>query len=259
VGYELGNAVDPADPAYRAAAVRLLRKSAETFAVWIYLYQKKLDRIGGIPTLDPSVSDFRDINMNPLTVFDHGTFMDLVVETNRRRYGRDGTAYPGTRYSRSVLRYGNGNPQDPAFDSLAEWYADAATRSIYVRIPWGKLLVTDPSGRSAWFGFDGGLNVRTAATSGVELSVYALKPTAGPDNLSAMEVAMSLPVGAAPQALTWKGWDTVKPESYFKKSYFAMQKQFLEEQHGEQTAPGPRTPGLRAVGSGAQPGSPAGR
>ena len=189
----------------------------------------------------------------------NGTFMDLVVETNRRRYGRDGTAYPGTRYSRSVLRYGNGNPQDPAFDSLAEWYADAATRSIYVRIPWGKLLVTDPSGRSAWFGFDGGLNVRTAATSGVELSVYALKPTAAPDNLSAMEVAMSLPVGAAPQALTWKGWDTVKPESYFKKSYFAMQKQFLEEQHGEQTAPGPRTPGLRAVGSGAQPGSPGGR
>ena len=189
-----------------------------------------------------------------------GTFMDFVVETNRRRYGRDGTAYPGTRYSRSVLRYGDGDPQASDYDSLAEWYVDAKTRSILVRIPWGKLLMTDPSGRSVWFGFDGGLNVRTAASSGIELSVYALKPTAGPDNLGSMEVAMALPGSAGSvQALTWKGWDTVKPEPYFKRSYFAMQKQFLEEQHGEQTAPSPRTPGLRAVGGGPKPGGPGGR
>jgi hypothetical protein len=193
-----------------------------------------------------------------------GTFLDFVVETNRRRYGRDGTAYPGTRYSRSVLRYGAGDPQSPNFDSLAEWYADPQTRSILVRIPWGKLLITDPSGRAAWYGFDGALNVRTGVSAGVELSVFALKPAPALDNLGAMQVAMSLPAVsggalAKPEVLTWKSWETVKPEAYLKRSYFAMQKQFLEEQHGKQTAPGPRTPGLRAVDRDAQPGAAGGR
>src|SRR4029079_15801169 len=100
----------------------------------------------------------------------------FVGETNRRRYGRDGTSFPGTRYSRSVLRYGDGDPQSAANDSLAEWNVDAKNKAILVRIPWGKLLLTDPSSRSAWFGFDGALNARTAASSGVDISVFALKP-----------------------------------------------------------------------------------
>lgn len=193
-----------------------------------------------------------------------GTFSDLVVETNRRRYGRDGTAYPGTRYSRSVLRYGDGDPQAPDYDSLAEWYVDAKEKAILVRIPWGKLLVTDPSSRTAWFGFDGALNARTAASSGVQLSVFALKPGESATDLGAMQVAMSLPAvsGAAiakPETLNWKPWETVAPEPYFKKAYFSMTKEFLEERNGEPTAPDTRTPALRAVGGGASAGRPGSR
>ncbi|MDP9267812.1 MAG: hypothetical protein M3P27_05735 [Acidobacteriota bacterium] len=190
-----------------------------------------------------------------------GTFMDFVVETNRRRYGRDGTSYPGTRYSRSVLRYGDGDPQAAAYDSLAEWNVDVKNKAILVRIPWGKLLLTDPSSRAAWFGFDGALTARTASSSGVDIAVFALKPGGAPDNVSAMQIAMSLPAisGSAisnPASLTWKPWETVKPEPYFKKSYFAIQKEFMEEHNGEQTAPGTGTPALRAVGGGARAGGP---
>ncbi len=42
-----------------------------------------------------------------------GSFEDLQVETNRPRYGRDGTVYRGRSYSRSVLRYGTAIPPRP--------------------------------------------------------------------------------------------------------------------------------------------------
>ncbi|MGH9509323.1 MAG: tetratricopeptide repeat protein, partial [Terriglobales bacterium] len=59
-----------------------------------------------------------------------GSFDEFIVETNRQRYGRDGTVYRGQRYSRSILRYGSANPAAPDFDSLAEWNADVNQRSI---------------------------------------------------------------------------------------------------------------------------------
>src|SRR5204862_126809 len=71
-----------------------------------------------------------------------GTFQELVVETNRRRFGRDGTMFPGQRYSRSQMRFTNMNDREA--DSLAEWYTDPKSQAIVVRIPWGKILVTDP-------------------------------------------------------------------------------------------------------------------
>jgi tetratricopeptide (TPR) repeat protein len=197
---------------------------------------------------------------------ERGTFMDLVVETNRRRYGRDGTAYPGNRYSRSLLRFGDGDPTQPDYDSLAEWTVDSKNKAILVRLSWGKLLITDPSSRTAWFGFDGALNARTAASSGVEVNVFSLKPGGAPDNLGAMQVAMSLPalaggsVSAKPdEAFTWKGWEAVKLEEYYKKSYFAIQKEFMEERNAEPTAPGTRTPAVRTVGRAAGAGSTGGR
>ncbi|HTK95680.1 MAG TPA: hypothetical protein VL382_08570 [Terriglobales bacterium] len=194
----------------------------------------------------------------------NGTFMDFVVETNRRRYGRDGTAYSGTRYSRSQMRYGDGDPKQADFDSLSEWYVDSKTKAILVRIPWGKLLMTDPSSHMTWFGWDGSLATRIASSSQVNVSVFALKPGGSPDDLGAMQVAMSLPAVAngtitQPEAVTWKAWETVKPDPYFKQSYYAMQKQFLEEQHGQPTAPDTRTPALRTLGSGARPSGPASR
>jgi hypothetical protein len=38
---------------------------------------------------------------------DDGRFMGIVVETNRRRLGRDGTVFPAESVSRSALRHGS--------------------------------------------------------------------------------------------------------------------------------------------------------
>jgi hypothetical protein len=160
-----------------------------------------------------------------------GQFGEFIVETNRRRFARDGTQFVGQRYSRSVLRNDNGNPQAPDYDSLAEWYSDAKKNSIYVRIPWGKLLMTDPSSRQAYHGFDAAVHVRTITSTDVELSVFELTPGANPADVTNAIVVASYPAARnghieQPERVIWKNWETVPLDPYFKKSFYAMQKEF---------------------------------
>lgn len=163
---------------------------------------------------------------------DEGRFVDMVVETNRARYGRDGSYFPGQRYSRSILRYGSGNYNDPHYDSLAEWYFDPGTAAILVRIPWAKLLVTDPSSRRVWAGFNNGTTL-TATAPGIQLSAFALQENGDPAQISATSLlsAFPSPAGTAiqgPAQMTWPAWDTVRPQPYFKKAFYAIQKEFLQ-------------------------------
>ncbi|MGH9579755.1 MAG: tetratricopeptide repeat protein [Terriglobales bacterium] len=163
-----------------------------------------------------------------------GHFVDMVVEPNRAREGRGGVIYPAQRYNRSDLRHGNGNPTADDFDSLAEWFADVKGKVILVRIPWGKLLVTDPSSLQAFGGFDAAGSARTFPTPGVDVAVFALKPGAPAADLAAMSVAATWPAASGSKLeglkrFTWKRWETVKPETYFKKAYYAMQKEYSEQ------------------------------
>lgn len=161
---------------------------------------------------------------------DSGQFEDMVVETNRARYGRDGTYYAGQRYSHSILRYGSGDPASSNYDSLAEWFFDSAKADIVVRIPWGKLLITDPSSRQVWAGFVQG-SPQTARSMGIQLSAFALQRSGPAAELAASTLLSSFPSAAGgaiqnPQQVTWTGWNTVKAEPYFKKAYYAIQKEF---------------------------------
>ncbi|MGH9531673.1 MAG: hypothetical protein ACRD2Q_04725, partial [Terriglobales bacterium] len=163
-----------------------------------------------------------------------GSFDEFIVETNRQRYGRDGTVYRGQRYSRSILRYGSANPAAPDFDSLAEWNADVSQRSITVRLPWGKLLVTDPSSYQVFNGIEESLRVKTAPSPGLDLTVFTLRPRGASSDLSQMTVAASLPAAVNgkldhPQRFVLRKWEKVAPEPYLKKAYYAIQKEFLEQ------------------------------
>jgi hypothetical protein len=157
---------------------------------------------------------------------DKGSFEELVVETNRRRIGRDGTVYPAQRYSRSLLRYGN--------DSLAEWFVAPTGKAIVVRLAWGKLLVTSPSDHQVFAGVDHSLKVRTAYSPGIELSAFELQADGAQDDPATMNLVASAPalVGRStlpPAIFNWDRWDSVAPEPYFKKAYYAIQKMFLAD------------------------------
>ncbi len=169
-----------------------------------------------------------------------GTFVELITETNRRHYGRDGTVFPPQRYSRSTLRFGSGDPSASNFDSLSEWYADPKTSTITLRIPWGKLLMTDPSSGQAWFGFDSKVQTRTAGTLAFDVSVLSFRPK-GNDYRNA-EVVQTFPASGTgpmlqqPAQYTWRRWDRVKVEPYYKKAFYAMQNEFLQETGASSTA-----------------------
>lgn len=70
-----------------------------------------------------------------------GVYDSLRVVTNRRRFGRDGTEFPGMGYDRGILWPGAEPP-----DGMWAWTADGV---FEVRIPWMLLNFTDPSERRA--------------------------------------------------------------------------------------------------------------
>lgn len=77
-----------------------------------------------------------------------GPFVPFVLEPNRRRTGRNGTDYPRKTYELGALRRG----EDPlgARDPTAD-YALGPEGLLEVRLPWGMLLIADPSRPTAWY------------------------------------------------------------------------------------------------------------
>ncbi len=211
-----------------------------------------------------------DARLVPKTPFaprmqDSGTFQDLVFPLHPKRAGR-GMSLAEQRWNASPLRYGNGDPASDTFDSLAEWFYDAPNKAILVRVPWGKLLVTDPSSLRVFYGFDGAGVLRSVPSSGVSVSVFAVQgaPAADWRNLT---VTQSFPQAAGGRAerITWTKWDCfsfsrdsadyarcgkVNLDTYLKRAYHDVQKDFEDLNRPPAAAGGGRT------GAGAGRGRP---
>lgn len=156
-----------------------------------------------------------------------GSFEEMLVETNRERFTRDGQAIASQRYSRSILRRAETGAGAQG-DSLAEWYADRSSKSLVVRIPWGKLYVTDPSSHTVFFGFDNHAQLLTATSPALEANVYALGHTTvfSSGGLDWSRVRTQDVVRWPTARLPWSNWEQVQPEMYLKPSYFSLQKEF---------------------------------
>ena len=166
-------------------------------------------------------------------------FEEMVVETNSLWFGRDGTAFPPQRYSRSPLRYGPLDPNDPQYDSLATWSADFQSNSLIFRLPWALLFVTDPSSRQVYAETVSPLQLHSMTTTGIALFAISFAPPASePDwgRFPSLPLAAtdSLPaIGAdgtfaGTRMYTWTGWDTVKLSGRLKAGAAALQKSFRD-------------------------------
>jgi hypothetical protein len=113
--------------------------------------------------------------------------------------------------------------------------ADVKHNAIVVRIPWAKLLVTDPSSARVLTGYTPKDGIASAVTSGVQIGAYALHADSRTD-LSQMGVASSLPSGSLPKQFMWKTWDAVKVEPYEKKAFFALQREYAGVAETAQTS-----------------------
>ncbi len=167
---------------------------------------------------------------------ENGTFESQIVEPNRRRFGRDGKYFSPQRYDRGILRYGTLDPSSPDYDSLAEWHANVRTNTIDIRIPWGLLGVTDPSGYRVFAGLEKDGTVITAETPNFLMAVFSYRPNENARMRPIMEqghaIADALPgmtgpataLSAGYQYYRWPSWTTPEYSLRLKDSYVILRK-----------------------------------
>src|SRR5256714_8943499 len=150
---------------------------------------------------------------------DAGQWDSLVVVPNRRRIGRNVQTYPAISYNRNRLLYSMQTQS-----SLTDWFADAASGVIEVRLPWGMLQVVDPSRRSVLFGNKVVGEAIGATTDGFRFVVESYdpsKPEGGAEHLPRGTSGF-----ADPPTWTWPTWESPQWHSDVKPLFAAMQRTF---------------------------------
>lgn len=149
-----------------------------------------------------------------------GRYDTLRVTPNRRRLGRDGTVFPAQRLSRNRLVHATQRET-----TLADWYADAATGTIEVRIPWGMLHVLDPSSRQVLFGRAGARDPEGVPTEGFRFVVESFAP--GPMPVSGDRLPRAGTTGfAMPPLWRWPTWEQPRWHVERKPLFEAMRETF---------------------------------
>ena len=143
-----------------------------------------------------------------------GRFDTLWVTPNRRTIGRDGRVYEAQRYERNLLRHARQQET-----TLADWYADSASGTIELRIPWGLLHVTDPSSRQVLSGMHGS-DPAHASTDGFRFALRLLDVSgAAPRLLDALPAAGMV-------TWRWEGWEQPRWYAERKPAFAAMREAF---------------------------------
>lgn len=134
-----------------------------------------------------------------------GRFARLRLETNRERFGRDGTRYPALVVERGALRFGSLDPASPAFDTRTDVAIGEASGAIELRLPWSLLNVCDPSSRRVLHheSEEAGAEAGTVETDGVRVYAFSVDPSdAGAAPLDRLPAA-----GTPSRPYVWQGWE----------------------------------------------------
>ena len=140
------------------------------------------------------------------------TFESIVMESNRRRIGRDGTVYQPIRQNWGKLRQGTVKT-----NTLADWNYDAKRLFIEVRLPWGLLNVTDPSSHQVLHTPLATGDLNTISTDGFRFTVSTY-PVSAP--------GQSLETLTSDQLFRWPNWEVPTYRAELKPAYSLMKKTF---------------------------------
>ena len=131
-------------------------------------------------------------------------------------------------------RYGNGNPESEAYDSLTDVHVDAAGNRIEGRIPWILLNIADPSTKRR-IATDWSEGLSTVAFDHLTVSVGTFVPDAARDGRAAdiggsTNLTDHLPERdgsvVRPAEYTWDPWDRPAYEERLKQSYHILRDQY---------------------------------
>jgi hypothetical protein len=162
-----------------------------------------------------------------------GAWVCMQNKTNDRRISKDRAHfYPAKVFSMSTLRHGSLDSRHEQNDSLSDFYV--SDKMIELRIPWGLIMVTDPSSRTVYWKQG---NQTTRQTDGIRFVAFSYKPdekgllaksTGKGNNATDM-----MPRVMQPQIIrtyAWTGWNVPLYHLYEKKS-LATYRQYLLEIH----------------------------
>nr|WP_050180199.1 hypothetical protein [Domibacillus robiginosus] len=172
-----------------------------------FLYQYGFD----VPMLKPAPKK----PANDSSVF-HPIRLALNKEITRPDTGE---VLPFDYYETGVMRFGNGNPESPDYDSLSDYYVNEETGEIEIRIPWLLLNIKDPSSLQATGDvFKEGIEAEQEIKGIGIAESFDQKTTVPEKALSNMNM------------YTWESWDEeVQSKERLKKSYSIVQKRFAQE------------------------------
>ncbi len=150
-----------------------------------------------------------------------GQWDSLVVVTNRRRIGRDGTIYPAISYNRNRLLHARQSE-----NSLADWFADPTTGVIEVRLPWGMLHLVDPSSRLVLDGNPLLAKVASARTNGFRFVVESYDPASPQSGGDALPRGSGSDRFADIPTWSWQTWESPQWHAETKPLFAAMRRAF---------------------------------
>lgn len=143
-----------------------------------------------------------------------GAFVPIQFALNKEYFVVDeGITLPFTAYETGQLKEGNGDPDSPDYDSLADYYVDREKGVLELRLPWLLVSSRDPSKKE----FQGDLIM-----DGLEASV--LIEAIG---LSALWTNEEQVVYQSPVVTyTWENWHMPLSQERLKQSYYILQETF---------------------------------
>jgi hypothetical protein len=184
-----------------------------------------------------------------------GRFLPLLVETNRERVSRTGEVYPARHLDWG--RLSRGRDQSPTgrgalpYDPHADWFFDRESRVIEIAIPWGLILVSDPSSHAVVDDAPGTRETESTPTSGIGLLGWAtsaegfaadsLGPARsgarparpeqcqflGPSGTAQSIAQQRVDVTTPPvQSFLWNGWETPITRERIKQSAVFVRRAF---------------------------------
>lgn len=211
--------------------------SAETTADFVIrLGGPESSRLLVEASYDPFAREFGDEAGLPLDEYRDGSAGFVPVrETLNRGYTvpPTGETVPFEAVETGRLRYGNGNPESDAYDSLTDVHVSPNNNTIAGRIPWVLLNVADPSTKQR-IGTDWSDGLSAVPLDHLTVAAGTFIPASGPSGRAAevtgpTNLTDRLPPGGGPTVqtmdYTWDEWDRPDYEERLKQSYDVLREQ----------------------------------
>lgn len=126
--------------------------------------------------------------------------------------------YPFEKYETGKLRKGNGNPESPDYDSLADYEINKAEGIVEIRIPWLLLNFTDPSRLEVWSDLYENEEMTKEIIEGIEVGALLVENNTVKNRIPDKKSDL--------KTYTWEGWTIPEYKERLKQSYYILQEKF---------------------------------